>query len=270
MEFHMRARINDINMNYTISGKTDGPPVILHHPLATELSIWNELTAALEPNYRVIRFDARGHGQTDATPGPYDMSSLARDVIGLMDHLGLGKSRYLGLSMGGFVGQVLGYEHPGRFHSLVLVSTSSDMTPARAVWEDRVRTVVKDGMGKAIVDGSMQRWVAPEALASKPQLVARLSKMVADTPPAGFIGWCQAIMQFNITHRLKEIHLPVRIVAGAVDPATTPAMMQVMHKEIQGSEYAEVPGTAHMLHVEEPAKFHAEVLPFLAKYGPKI
>ena len=265
----MRARINDVTLNYEISGKDSAPPVLLHHPLATDLTIWNELTAALEPHYRVIRMDARGHGQSEATAPPYDMNKLALDVIGLMDHIGLEKTRYLGLSMGGFVGQVLGVSHADRFHSLVLVSTSSDMTGAREVWEGRIATAKKDGMSKAIVDGSMQRWLAPEKLANNPKLVERLGKMVAGTPPTGFIGWCQAIVQFNITSRLKEIRLPVRIIAGGIDPATTPAMMQVMHREIKGSQYAEVPGTAHMLHVEEPAKFHAEVLPFLAKHGPK-
>ncbi|CAN0222793.1 unnamed protein product, partial [Phaeothamnion confervicola] len=226
----MRARVKDIDMNYVVSGKHTAPPVLLHHPLATELSVWDELTAALEPHYRVIRMDARGHGKTDASPGPYDMNGLAGDVVALLDHLGIQKTRYLGLSMGGFVGNVLGYTHPERFHSLVLVSTSSDMSPAREVWEGRVKTVVKDGMSNVIVDGSMQRWLSPASLASKPQLVTRLSKMVAETPPAGFIGWCQAIMNFNVTSRLKEIDLPVRIIAGSIDPATTPAMMQVMHR----------------------------------------
>lgn len=264
----MRARINDIDMTYEVLGREGAPPVVLHHPLATELSIWDELTAALEPHYRVVRLDARGHGKTDAPAGPYDMDRLADDVTGLMDHLGIAKARFLGLSMGGFVGQVLGYKAPQRFHSLTLVSTSSDMTVARAVWEGRIRAASATGMSKDLVDGSMQRWLSPEALQSKPQLVARLGKMVAETPPAGFVGWCQAICSFNVTDRLKEIRLPVRIIAGAIDPATTPAMMQVMHREIAGSEYAEVPGTAHMLHVEEPAKFHAEVLPFMAKHGP--
>jgi 3-oxoadipate enol-lactonase len=264
----MRARVNDIDMNYTVSGKESAPPVVLHHPLATELSIWDELTAALEPHYRVIRMDARGHGKTDAPAGAYTMSGLARDVVGLMDQLGIKKARYLGLSMGGFVGNVLGYEHPDRFHSLVLVSTSSDMSGARAIWEGRVKTVAVDGMSKPIVEGSMQRWLSPEAFKSKPQLVAWLSKMVAETPPAGFIGWCEAIMNFNVTARLKEIKLPVQIIAGALDPATPPAMMQTMHREISGSEYVEIPGTAHMLQVEEPAKFHAVVVPFMAKHGP--
>ncbi len=265
----MRVRVNDIDVNYEISGKESAPPVVLHHPLATELSVWDELTAALEPSYRVIRLDARGHGKTDTTPGPYDMTKLAGDVVAFMDKLGIAKARYLGLSMGGFVGNILGYAHPERFHSLVLVSTSSDMSAARAVWEGRVKTVEQEGMAKSIVEGSMQRWLSPDALKSKPEVVARLSKMVADTSPAGFTAWCQAIMDFNVTSRLKEVKVPVRIIAGSLDPATTPAMMQIMHKEIPGSEYVEIPGVAHMLHVEAPAKFHAEVLPFMAKHGPK-
>jgi 3-oxoadipate enol-lactonase len=265
----MRARINGIQMNFEVSGKEGAPPVVLHHPLATELSIWDELTAALEPGYRVIRLDARGHGKTDAPAGPYTMDELADDVVGLMDHLGVDKARFLGLSMGGFVGQVLGWRHPTRFHSLCLVSTSSNLTAARDVWAGRINAATANGMSKAIVDGSMQRWLSPDALANKPALVARLGRMVAETPPAGFIGWCQAIMVFDVTSRLEEIKLPVKIIAGALDPATTPEMMKLMHREIAGSEYAEIPGTAHMLHVEEPAEFHAEVLPFMAKHGPK-
>lgn len=265
----MKAKINGFTMNYQIDGNSSAPPVLLHHPLATNLSVWDELTAALLPTYRVIRLDARGHGASEATPGPYDMRTLARDTVGLLDHLGIDKTRYLGLSMGGFVGQILGIEHAARFHSLVLVSTSSDMSPTKEVWDARIKMVQADGMSKAVVEGSLARWLSPDALKGKPALVARLSKMVADTPPAGFLGWCHAIQKFNVTAELKRVKLPVRIIAGAIDPATTPAMMQVMHQEISGSEYAEVAGTAHMLHVEEPARFHAEVLPFMAKHGPK-
>ena len=264
----MHARVNGIDMNYEISGKENGPPVVLHHPLATELSVWDELTAALSPAYRVIRFDARGHGKTEAPKGPYKMEGLADDVIALMDHLKIEKSRYLGLSMGGFVGNILAYAHPDRFHSLVLVSTSSNMSPAREIWSGRIKAVAADGMSKPIVEGSMQRWISADALSNKPALVSRLSKMVADTPPAGFIGWCEAIMNFNVTDRLKDVRLPVQIIAGALDPATPPAMMQVMHNKIKGSEDVEIPGTAHMLQVEEPAKFHSYVLPFMAKHGP--
>lgn len=265
----MFAKINGLNMNYTVSGSQTAPPVVLHHPLATNLTIWDELTAALEPTYRVIRFDARGHGKTDAPAGPYDFKTLAADVTGLMDHLHIPKARYLGLSMGGFVGQYLGTDHATRFHSLVLVSTSSDMSGAQDVWAQRIGLAKTQGMGKDIVDGSMTRWVAPDALKSKPQLVARLRGMVESTPVDGFVGWCEAIRTLAVTGQIANITLPTRVIVGALDMATPPSAARVIHAQIKGSEYAEVPGTSHMLHVEEPARFHAEVLPFLTKYGPK-
>lgn len=264
----MKATINGIEMTYRIDGADTAPPVLLHHPLATDLTVWDELTAALTPKYRVIRMDARGHGQTEAPKGPYDMSSLAKDVVALLDHLGIAKTRYLGLSMGGFVGCVLGIEHAARFHSLSLVSTSSDMTAAREIWQGRIKTVAAEGMAKPIVEGSMQRWLSADAQKNNPALVARLSRMVAATPPQGFIGWCEAIMNFNVTSGLKHVPIPCQIIAGALDPATPPAMMQTMHREIPGSEYVEMAGLAHMLHVEAPERFHAEVLPFFAKHGP--
>ncbi len=264
----MQAKINGISINYAISGPEQAPPVVLHHPLATNLGTWDELTAALEAKYRVIRFDARGHGKTDAPKGPYDFKTLAGDVVGLMDHLGIGKARYLGLSMGGFCGQVLGMDHGDRFHSLCLVSTSSDMSATGEVWDMRINTVRNDGYTDALVDGSMSRWLAPSSLSSKPAVVEKLVGMLRTTPTEGYIGWCQAIRDFNVTARLGLIKVPTKVIVGALDPATSPAMAQIIHKGIAGSEYAEVPETAHMLHAEDPAAFHAEVLPFMAKHGP--
>jgi 3-oxoadipate enol-lactonase len=267
----MQARINGISINYEISGPASGPPVVLHHPLATNLNVWDELTAALErAGYRVIRFDARGHGKTEAPAGPYEMEALATDTLELMDHLGVAKARYVGLSMGGFVGQVMAIKHPDRFHCLVLASTSSDMTEGRAFWNMRIETATREGMSKALIDGSIPRWVAPESVKSKPQVVDRLTGMVAATPVAGYVGWCHAISNFNVAGRLAGVKgVPVKVIVGALDPATTPAMAQTIHKLIAGSEYAEVPGTAHMLHIEDPDLFSAEVLPFLAKHGPR-
>ena len=263
-----QARINGLNINYAVSGAETAPPVLLHHPLATNLTVWDELTAALEPKYRVIRFDARGHGLTEAPAGPYTFKTLAADTIGVLDHLGIKKARYLGLSMGGFVGQVVGVTHPERFHCLCLVSTSSDMTGAREIWDQRIATVSKDGITPAVVDGGVARWLAPEAVKSKPQVVARLRQMIETTPPNGYVGWCEAIRDFKVTSTLAGIKLPVKVIVGALDPATPPAAARVIHREIAGSELAEVLGASHMLQVEEPARFAAEVLPFFAKHGP--
>ena len=118
----MQATINGFRMNFAVEGLDTAPSVILHHPLATDLTIWDELTAALAPRYRVVRFDARGQGASEATPAPYDFATLTADVTALMDHLGLARAHYLGLSMGGMVGPHLGLTHPQRFASLILCS----------------------------------------------------------------------------------------------------------------------------------------------------
>jgi 3-oxoadipate enol-lactonase len=264
----MKATINEITVNYKVSGPASAPPVVLHHPLATNLSVWDELAAALEPQYRVIRFDARGHGQSEAPTGRYSFPMLAQDVIGLMDHLGVGQSRFVGLSMGGMVGQYLGLLHPGRFHSLCLASTTSAVPDqARQLWEERIGNAGTLGMA-SLVEGSLARWLAPSTLQTKPALVARLQAMIETTPPEGYIGWCQAIRDLDITDRLKEIRLPTLVIVGALDPATTPAMAEVIHRAIAGSDLVVMPGVSHMLHVEAPDAFHAHVMPFLAAHGP--
>ena len=125
----MKSTVNGIAINYELSGAADGPAVVLHHPLATNLSCWDELTAALEEKYRVLRLDARGHGQSDAPAGAYTFETLAKDVVDLMTACGIEKASFLGLSMGGMVGQYLGLLHPERFKCLLLVSTSSRISP---------------------------------------------------------------------------------------------------------------------------------------------
>lgn len=264
----MQATINGIRMNYEVTGTESAPPIVLHHPLATSLSIWDELTAALTPRYRVIRFDARGHGKTEATKGAYSFETLTADTIGLMDHLRIERAHYLGLSMGGMVGQYIGLMHPKRVHALILVSTSSRVPPeGQAMWDERIKTVREKGMASQ-PEGSMQRWLA-EANRKKPALVARLTKMIEATPADGFIGWGGAIRTLNITDRLKAITLPTRVIVGAEDPATPPAAAEAIHREIKGSDLIVMPGVSHMLCAEDPPAFHKHVLEFLDKVPAK-
>ena len=147
----MQASINGIRMNYDVSGAESAPVVVLHHPLATNLTIWDELTPALTGKYRVVRFDARGHGQTEAPKGPYTFETLAADVVALMDHLKINKADFLGLSMGGMVGQYLGLLHADRFSTLQLVSTSSRVPDeAKHLWVDRVKVAREKGMASQV------------------------------------------------------------------------------------------------------------------------
>ena len=265
----MKSTVNGIAINYELSGAADGPAVVLHHPLATNLSCWDELTAALEEKYRVLRLDARGHGASDAPAGAYAFETLAKDVVDLMTACGMDKASFLGLSMGGMVGQYLGLLYPERFKCLLLVSTSSRIPDeAQPVWDQRIVAAKKDGMASQ-VDGAMQRWVSPRALKEDAALVERLRKMILATPVDGYLGWCQAIRGLNVTSRLGAIKLPTRVIVGELDPATPVAASQAIHEPIPGSDLVIVPGVSHMLHNEEPELFHSHVLPFLDAHAGK-
>jgi 3-oxoadipate enol-lactonase len=263
----MQATLNGFRMNFAVEGAEGGPAVVLHHPLATDLTIWDELTAALAPRYRVVRFDARGHGLSEATPAPYDAATLTADTIALMDHLGVARAHFLGLSMGGMVGQHLGLAHPERLASLILCSTTSRMPPeTHALWEERARSAREKGMGSQ-VEVALARWLAPRAMGN-PVLVAAMRRYIEATPPEGYAGWCHALRTLDVTDRLKAIGLPTLVVVGAEDPSTPPAAARVIHREIAGSELVEVPGTSHQLHVEDPATFNRHVLEFLNRQPP--
>jgi 3-oxoadipate enol-lactonase len=262
----MKAKINGIAINYETSGPTNAPAVVLHHPLSTNLSTWDELTAALDPKYRVVRLDARGHGQSDAPAGAYTFETLAKDVVGLMDHVGIERASFLGLSMGGMVGQYLGLLHPSRFNCLILASTSSRIpADSQALWDQRMAGARAGGM-KSTVEAAMERWVSPQGR-KNPALVARLAKMIESTPLDGYLGWCEAIRRLDVTDRLGAIKLPTRVIVGELDPATPVAAAQAIHNAIPGSELAIVPGVSHMLHNEEPATFNAQVLPFIDRHA---
>jgi 3-oxoadipate enol-lactonase len=263
----MKTQGNGIDINYELSGPDNAPAVVLHHPLATTLGSWDELTAALSPRYRVLRLDARGHGQSDAPAGPYTFEMLAKDVVDLMSACGIDKAAFIGLSMGGMVGQYLGLLHPERFNSLTLVSTSSRVPDeAKTLWDQRVKAVMTSGMVSQ-VEGALQRWVSPRALKENTALVARLSKMIERTPIDGYVGWCQAIRGLDVTSRLGAIRLPTRVIVGEIDPATPVAASQAIHAAIPGSELIVVPGVSHMLHNEDPELFHSHILPFLAAHA---
>ena len=262
----MKAQINGIAMHYDVAGDTANPAVVLHHPLATNLSFWDELTAALVPTHRVIRFDARGHGQTDAPVGTYDFDTLAKDAVALLDHVGVRRAAFVGLSMGGMVGQFLGLHHASRFSCLALVSTSSRIPEeVRHMWGDRVAVARAQGMGSQ-VEPCIQRWVAAKARETRPDLVARFTAMIETTPLEGYAGWCGAIRTLDNTAKLNAITLPTLVVVGEEDPATPVAASQAIHTNIPSSKLVIMPGVSHMLSSENPAGFHAHILPFLAAH----
>src|SRR5882724_2436203 len=152
----MKQSANGIEINYVIEG--DGPVVTMSHSLACNLSMWDEQVRALRERYRVLRFDTRGHGQTSAPSGAYSLDQLANDLLALLKGLGIERTHYVGLSMGGMIGQVFALAHPAMIESLVLCDTTSRYpAAAAAVWEERIRTVEAQGM-TPMVEPTLGRW----------------------------------------------------------------------------------------------------------------
>lgn len=262
----MQAQINGISMHYRVDGDAGKPAVVLHHPLAANLTIWDEVTEALARDYRVVRFDARGHGQSEVSAAPYDFATLSRDVTALLDHLGLDRVHFIGLSMGGMVGQFLGLDHAKRFKTLQLMATTSRIPPeGRPLWADRVKMARGQGMA-AMPAPSLQRWLT-EKNRQNATLVARMTEMISTTPVEGYAGWCQAIEKLDVTDRLKGIALPTQVIVGSEDPGTPPAAAEVIHKGIPGSKLIVMPAVSHMICVEDPAGLTGHVKAFLAKHA---
>lgn len=257
----MKIRANGININYEIAG--NGPWVMLSHSLACNLHMWDEQMAALTRKYKVLRYDTRGHGQSEAPAGAYTLEQLADDAHGLLAALGVKQTHWVGLSMGGMIGQTFALKYPGVFKSLTLADTTSRY-PAEAapVWADRIKTAETQGLG-AIVDGTLTRWFTEPYRKSNPPALARVGDSIRATPVAGFVGCCHAIPKINLTHRLKEIACPALVIVGEQDPGTPVAMAREIHHALPGSELVIIPSAAHLSNIEQAQAFTAALLGFL-------
>ncbi|HYB41653.1 MAG TPA: 3-oxoadipate enol-lactonase [Candidatus Methylomirabilis sp.] len=259
----MKLTANGIEINYAIEG--DGPVVTMSHSLACHLGMWDEQAQALKGRYRVLRFDTRGHGQTSAPAGAYSLEQMAGDLHGLLSSLGIAETHFVGLSMGGMIGQVFALAHPAMVKSLVLCDTTSRYPAAAApVWAERIRTVQDKGMD-AMVEPTLQRWFTAPFRARRKDLMTRVGAMIRATPVPGYIGCCHAIPKIDVTDRLAEIHCPALVVVGEDDPGTPVEMAREIHAALPGAELAILRGASHLSNLEQPDEFNRALLAFLDK-----
>ncbi|MFB3819679.1 MAG: 3-oxoadipate enol-lactonase [Candidatus Methylomirabilales bacterium] len=262
----MRITVNGIGVKYTLNGPASAPVVTLGHSLATSLSMWEPQVQALADRFRVLRYDARGHGGTDAPPGPYSLELLAEDASALLRALGVDRTHFVGLSLGGMIGQQLALSHPEQIRSLVLCDTASRMSPeARATWDDRIRTTERQGM-EAHVEPTLGRWLTPPFRERRPEVVERIRGLIRATSPAGYIGCCHAIKALDLAERLHDIRRPTLIIVGEEDPGTPVAASRVIHERIRDSQMVILPGASHLSNLEQPEAFNQALLAFLEKH----
>jgi 3-oxoadipate enol-lactonase len=259
-----KIQANGIRLYYELAGPADAPVVMLSNSLSTRLEMWDPQVHALAERYRVLRYDSRGHGRSDAPDGPYTIEMLADDALGLLDALGIERVHFCGLSKGGMVGQVLGARHGARLISLALCATAAHM-PQQQVWDERIRVAREQGMA-ALADGAIGRWFT-EAFRREPSIVVdRVRQMILDTPPHGYAACCAAIRDMDLRKLITGIQVPTLVIVGEDDPATPPEKAREIQSLIPGAQLEVIPDAAHLLNIEQDVAFDAALTSLLDRH----
>lgn len=252
---------NGARLHYEIDGREDAPVLVLSNSLGTNLDMWAPQMPALLQHFRVLRHDARGHGSSDVTPGPYTIAQLGGDVLALMDHLGISRAHFCGLSMGGMIGMWLGAHHAGRIDRLVLCNTAAKIgTPD--TWNPRIAKVDAEGMA-SVVDTVLDRWFTPGFRQRAPQQVAIVRDMLLETEPAGYGANCAAVRDMDLRADIASITVPTLVIAGTHDGSTPAADGRAVADAIPGARYVEL-DAAHLSNWEQTDQFTQALLGFLA------
>ena len=256
-----------LNVNYTTTsdgcrlawrrdGTTGGTPILFANSIGTSLELWDPQIAALQNDFDIVRFDTRGHGRSDAPDGNYDLTTLARDVIAVLDAAGLDRANICGISMGGLTAMRLALDSPHRVHRLVLADTAARIGSAHS-WEQRRDAVLTHGMA-AIADAAMERFFSPAFREHRPETVTRFRRALLATSATGYAGCCAALRDADLTRDVNRIENPTLVITGLRDVSTTPAQMRNLAGAIAGSHVAEL-DAAHLSNVELPEEFSRQV-----------
>jgi 3-oxoadipate enol-lactonase len=264
-EVRMNIEANGISFNTQVEGAEGAPWITFSNSLACNLSMWDGQVAALRDDYRILRYDTRGHGGTAVPGGPYSFDMLVGDVIGLWDALGIERGHFIGLSLGGMTALGLALGHAGRLSSITVCNARAEAPPEfRDLWDTRIATVGENGM-EAIIDATLERWFTPGFAAGDPPVLDRVRDMIRATAPRGYIGCARALQGLDYLPRLGGISLPALFIAGAGDGATPPEGMRAMHQAVANSQYVELDPAAHISNLEQPEAFNDALTTFLAE-----
>jgi 3-oxoadipate enol-lactonase len=255
----MKTTANGISMHYTFDGPKGAPLVTMSNSLASNLSMWDPQIPALTSRYRVLRYDTRGHGGTDAPAGPYSLEELTEDLRALLQALGISRTHFVGLSMGGMIGQMMALKYPQMLQSVVLCDTMSRVpTEAKPLWDERIHMAETRGM-EPLVESTIARWFTEPFRQQGAPVLDQVRTMIRTTPTRGYAA-------LNLTDRLKEITLPTQIIVGEDDPGTPVSASRTIHEQIKGSELVILKSAAHLSNLEQAAAFNQALTAFLAKH----
>ena len=239
-----------VDLHCVVAGPGDGPPVLLAGSLGSTLAMWDAQVAALSARgRRVIALDHRGHGRSPAPPGPYAIEDLGGDALALMDRLGLRHAAYVGLSIGGMVGQWLAVHAPERLSALVVVCSSAHLEPADP-WRERAAAVRAAGSPEIVADAVVARWFTSSWAADHPEEVVRCRAMIAATSAEGYAGCCEAIAGHDVRAGLPEVRVPTLVIGGAQDLSIPAEHSVAIAAAVPGARLEILDPAAHLPSIE--------------------
>jgi 3-oxoadipate enol-lactonase len=254
------ATVDDVRVHYRIDGPADGPVLVLAHSLGADLTMWDAQVAALAGAFRVLRYDARGHGASSVPPGPSTVERLARDALGLLDAVGVPRAHFCGLSLGGMVGVWLAAHAAGRVGRLVLANTAARIGTPQS-WNARIDAVQRGGL-VAVAPTVLDRWFTPGFRERRPEAVVAVRRALLATPTDGYAAGCAAVREADLRDAARAVAVPTLVIAGTHDVATPPTDSRWLADAIPGARYCEL-AAAHVSNVEAAEEFTAAVSDFL-------
>lgn len=254
------AKMPDVQIYYEWAGAEEKPVLVFSNSLGTNLHMWAPQIDEFKKHFRLLRYDKRGHGQSEVTPGSYTIEQLGWDVLRLLEALRLDKVYFCGLSIGGMTGMFLGCQAPHRFHKLVLCNTAAKIGTA-VTWNARIQAVQSGGM-KAVAGSVVERWLTPGFRTAHTEETRAVLAMLEAANPKGYTGCCAAVRDADLRPSLGQIGAPCLVLAGAHDPSIPLADARFLCEKIPGAQYVELP-TAHLSNIEAREDFDRHVLQFL-------
>ncbi len=245
---------------YELSGKEQGDVLVLANSLGSDLRMWDKVLPFFDCRYRVIRFDTRGHGRSSVPPGPYTIMDLGRDVLALLDSLGVKRANFCGLSLGGMVAMWLGIHAPRRVKRLVLANTAARIG-TQSSWDERIAMVKRSGMAK-LAESTLTRWFTDSYREEHTDEMKMIQEMIATTHPAGYSWCCNVLRMTDLRDGIADILAPSLVIAGRHDPATPASEGLAIHQALRASKYVELEAS-HLSAWERAEEFGAEVVRFL-------
>ena len=264
----MKIEHGDVTLNVEISGPEQAQPLLMAHSLGCDHRMWAPQVAALQPQFRLIQLDMRGHGLSSVTDQPFSLDDLADDVIAVMDALNLQQAHWLGLSIGGMIGQSLLLRHPQRIQQAMLCDTAAALPDgAGAVWQQRIDQVQQHGLG-SIMSTTLERWFTPAFLeaentdAAVAAALRGIREQLSTTTDAGYCACSHAITGLNYLPELHRVKHTVALVVGAEDQSTPVAASEQIAAVIEGSTLSVLEQASHIANVEQASAFNRLVLDF--------